>query len=339
MPPSFLNVLDFEKPIAELDAQLDEIRRLMAEEDVDRTKELTKLEEQRDELIEEIFSNLSPWDQTLLARHPKRPYTLDYVRLIFDDYTELHGDRLFADDKAMVGGFGEIDGIRVMFIGQQKGRDLKDRQYRNFGSAKPEGYRKALRLMKLAEKFNRPIVCFVDTPAADCSVGAEERGISEAIARNLMEMVDVKVPIVVVIIGEGGSGGALGIAIGDRVMMMEHAIYSVIPPEGCAAITWRDPTKGQEAAAALKITAKDNLANGIIDEIIPEPLGAAHRKPEQAAKNIKDAILRSLEELSKIPGDELIEKRYQKFRSIGRFAVKESTETQETEPAKAKSKK
>jgi acetyl-CoA carboxylase carboxyl transferase subunit alpha len=343
MPPSFQNILDFEKPIAELDAQLEEIRKMTAEQGVDRSGELADLEKHRDKVIERIFSNLSPWDKTLMARHPKRPYTLDYIRLIFDDYTELHGDRLFADDKAMIGGFGTIDNVQVMFVGQQKGRDLKDRQYRNFGSAKPEGYRKALRLMKLAEKYGKPVVCFVDTPAADCSVGSEARGIAEAIARNLMEMITIKVPIVVAVLGEGGSGGALGIAIGNQVLMMEHAIYSVIPPEGCAAILWRDPTKAQEAAAALKITAQDHLELGTIDDIIPEPLGGAHRKPEQAAKNLKEAILQSLAKLSKMSAEELVEQRYEKFRNIGRFEVVMETKTiqaeTEAKPTPKKTKK
>lgn len=239
MAASAWNVLDFEKPINELDEQISVIKRLTMERGEDRAEEIAELERQRDELIQEIFKNLSAWDRVLIARHPKRPYTMDYVRVMFDDYVELHGDRLFADDHAMVGGIGVLDGREVMFVGQQKGRDLKDRQYRNFGSAKPEGYRKAMRLMKLAEKFKRPVVCLVDTPAADCSVGAEERGISEAIARNLMEMSTLKTPIVAVVLGEGGSGGALGIAVADRVLMMENAVYSVIPPEGCAAILWR----------------------------------------------------------------------------------------------------
>ena len=244
------SVLDFEKPLAELDAAIDELKRISEEEGIDRAEEISALQEHRDRLAEEIFSNLSPWDKTLLARHPNRPYALDYIRAIFDDFVELHGDRLFADDKAMIGGFAILDGKPVLVVGQQKGRDLKERQFRNFGSAKPEGYRKALRLMKMAEKFNRPIICIVDTPAADCSFGAEERGISEAIARNMMEMAVLGVPIVVVIVGEGGSGGALGIAVGNRVLMQEHAIYSVIPPEGCAAILSefdRNPARAPEA--------------------------------------------------------------------------------------------
>ena len=319
MPPSSWNILDFEKPIAELDDQIAEIKRLTAEQGEDRSDDIALLEADRDRLIEEVFANLTPWDKTLLARHPKRPYTLDYVRAIFDDYTELHGDRLFSDDHAMIGGIATLDDRQVMFVGQQKGRDLKDRQYRNFGSAKPEGYRKALRLMKIAAKFGRPVICFVDTPAADVSVGAEERGISEAIARNMMEMSVLGTPIVVVVVGEGGSGGAIGLAVGDRVLMMEHSIYSVIPPEGCAAIIWRDATKAKEAADALKLTAQGALELGLIDEVIPEPLGGAHRNVETAARNVKAAIVKCLDELEKLSVPKLLDKRYKKFRSMGAF--------------------
>ena len=319
MPPSW-SILDFEKPIAELDEQIAEIKRLTAEQGEDRSEDIAALEADRDRLIEEIFANLTPWDKTLLARHPRRPYTLDYVRAIFDDYTELHGDRLFADDHAMIGGIATLDGRQVMFVGQQKGRDLKDRQYRNFGSARPEGYRKAVRLMKLAEKFRRPVICFVDTPAADVSVGAEARGISEAIARSMMEMSALQTPIIVVVIGEGGSGGAIGIAVGDRVMMLEHSIYSVIPPEGCAAIIWRDPTKGKEAADALKLTAQGSLELGVIDEVVPEPLGGAHRNMEAAARNLKTAIVKALDELEKLSIPKLVDKRYKKFRNLGAWS-------------------
>jgi len=321
MPPSGSNILDFEKPIAELEEEIEEIKRLTAEQGVDRTEEIAVLESHRDRLMEQVFSRLTPWDKTLLARHPRRPYTLDYVRLIFDDYTELHGDRLFTDDKAMIGGIATLDGQQVMFMGQQKGRDLKERQFRNFGSAKPEGYRKALRLMKMAEKFGRPIIAFVDTPAADCSVGAESRGISEAIARNLMEMTLLRVPVIVVILGEGGSGGALGIAVGNKIMMLEYSIYSVIPPEGCAAILWRDPTKAAEAAAALKITAEDALRLGVVDEVISEPLGGAHRNLDVTARNLKNAIVSSLADLSALNGEQLAKARYQKFRAMGEFMV------------------
>ncbi len=325
MPPS-LSVLDLEKPIAELDDQISEIKRLTSEQGEDRSEEIALLESDRDRLINEIFANLTPWDKTLLARHPKRPYTLDYVRTIFDDYIELHGDRLFSDDHAIVGGIATLDDRQVMFIGHQKGRDLKDRRYRNFGSAKPEGYRKALRLAKAAAKFGKPVICFVDTPAADVSVGAEERGISEAIARNMMEMSVLEVPIVVVVIGEGGSGGAIGIAVGDRVLMLEHSIYSVIPPEGCAAIIWRDPAKGKEAADALKLTAQGALELKVIDGIIPEPLGGAHRNIEAAARNLKAEIVKCLDELEKLPVSKLLEKRYKKFRNMGAFAEEPTEE-------------
>ncbi len=238
---------------------------------------------------------------------------------MFDDYIELSGDRLFADDHAMVGGVATLDDREVMFVGQQKGRDLKDRQYRNFGSAKPEGYRKALRLMRLAEKFKRPVICLVDTPAADCSVGAEERGISEAIARNLMEMSTIETPIISVVLGEGGSGGALGIAVADRVLMLEHAVYSVIPPESCAAILWRDPTKHKEMAEALKITSSDALELGVIDEIIAEPPGGAHRNVDIAARNVKTAILKHLDQLEKLKTPKLLDERYKKFRGMGQY--------------------
>jgi len=320
MPPDAWSILDFEKPIAELDDQIAQIKRLTAEQGEDRSEEIAALEADRDRLIEEIFANLTPWDKTLIARHPKRPYTLDYARSIFDDYTELHGDRLFADDHAMVGGIATLDDRRVMFVGQQKGRDLKDRQHRNFGSAKPEGYRKALRLAKVAAKFGRPVICFVDTPAADVSVGAEERGISESIARNMMEMAVLETPIVVVVIGEGGSGGAIGIGVGDRVLMQEHSIYSVIPPEGCAAIIWRDPTRAKEAADALKLTAQEALKLGVIDAVIPEPLGGAHRNMEAAARSVKTAIVKCLDELEKLSIPKLLDKRYKKFRGMGAFA-------------------
>ena len=244
---------------------------------------------------------------------------LDYVRTIFDDYVELHGDRLFANDHAMVAGIATLDGRQVMFVGQQKGRDLKDRQYRNFGSAKPEGYRKAMRLMKTAAKFGRPVICLIDTPAADCSVGSEERGISEAIARNLMEMSLLETPIVAIILGEGGSGGALGIAVADRVLIMENAIYSVIPPESCAAILWRDPTRHKEMAEALKITSQDALSLGVVDEIVSEPLGGAHRNVDLTAKTVKAALKKHLDELEKLSIPKLLDKRYEKFRAMGQF--------------------
>ena len=319
MPPKDWNVLDFEKPIAELDNQIIEIKRLTQEQGQDRSADIAALEQDRDRLIEEIFSNLAPWDRVLLARHPKRPYMLDYARAVFDDYVELHGDRLFADDHAMIGGIATMEGRQVVFFGQQKGRDLKDRQYRNFGSAKPDGYRKAIRLAKLAEKFKRPVICLVDTPAADCSVEGEARGISEAIARSMMEMSVLEAPIVAIVLGEGGSGGAIGIAVADRVLMLENAIYSVIPPESCSAILWRDPTKFKEMATALKITSSDALKFGVIDEIIDEPLGGAHRNVELTAKNVKAALIKHLDELEKLSIPKLLDARYKKFRGMGVF--------------------
>ena len=318
--------LDFEKPIAELDANIAELKRLSEEEGVDRSIEIGELEEHRDRLIAEIFANLTPWDKTLLARHPNRPYTMDYIRYVFDDFIELHGDRLFADDNAVVGGFAFLDGKPVMVIGQQKGRDLKERQFRNFGSSKPEGYRKALRLMKMAEKFERPIICLVDTPAADCSFGSEERGISEAIARNMREMSLLRVPVVVVVVGEGGSGGALGIAVGNKVLMQENAIYSVIPPEGCAAILSefkRDPARAPEAAAAMKVTAQQVMELGVVDEVIPEPLGGAHRNYEEASEKVKEAIIRHLAPLERLSPNKLVAQRYDKFRKMGVFETLE----------------
>lgn len=322
------NVLDFEKPLAELDANIAELKRISEIEGVDRSKEIAELEEHRERLAQQIFSNLTPWDKTLIARHPNRPYTLDYVRAIFDEFVELHGDRLFADDNAIVGGIAFWDGKPIFVVGHQKGRDLKERQFRNFGSARPEGYRKALRLMKMAEKFGHPIIAFVDTPAADCSVGSEERGIAEAIARNMMEMAMLRTPIIVIVIGEGGSGGAIGLGVGNRVLMMEHAIYSVIPPEGCAAIIWRDPAKGPEAAEALKLTAQHALEFGLIDEIIPEPLGGAHRNYEAATLAVREAIIRNLELLEKYTPDELPAQRYDKFRKMGIFATAEPEKEQ-----------
>lgn len=319
-----LSILDIEKPVAEIDQNIAELRRLSEAEGVDRSMDILELERMRDELISDIFSNLSAWDKTLLARHPNRPYTFDYIRAIFEDFTELHGDRLYGDDKAVVGGFATLMGEHVLVVGHQKGRDLKDRQYRNFGSAKPEGFRKATRLMKLAEKCGRPIVCLVDTPAADCSFGAEERGISEAIARAMFDMSVLRVPVVVVVIGEGGSGGALGLAVGNRILMQEHAIYSVIPPEGCAAILWRDPTKAAEAANAMKITAKDALDFGLIDEIVKEPLGGAHRNHEAAGVFVREAIVKSLRMLDGMSPDELAAHRYGKFRSMGKYSCVES---------------
>jgi len=313
------NLLDFEKPLHELEEKIQELKQYTAAHGVDRSQEIAALESQLMAVTQRIYSQLAPWDKVQLARHPARPYTLDFIRMIFDDFLELHGDRMYGDDRAIVGGLGVLNGEPVMVIGHQKGRDIKERSLRNFGSARPEGYRKAVRLMKLAEKMGRPVISIVDTPAADCSVEAEERGISEAIARSMMEMSSLRVPIIVTVTGEGGSGGAIGTAIGDRVLMLEHAIYSVIPPEGCAAILWRDPGKAPQAAAALKLTAKDVHRLGIVDTIIPEPLGGAHRDAAGAGQLLKQAIVENLDQLRRVPVPELLDQRYRKFRGLGRF--------------------
>lgn len=314
------NILDLEKPITELENKISELKKFTAEQGIDKSEEIAQLEQYRVELLQKIFSNLSPWDNTMLARHPERPYTLDYVRMIFEEFTELHGDRRGGDDHAIVSGLAKFNGDWVLVVGHQKGRDIRERALRNFGSARPEGFRKAIRLMEFAEKFNRPIFCFVDTPAADCTVNSEQHGISEAIAYNLMRMSTLKVPVIVSVIGEGGSGGALGIGVGDRILMLEHSIYSVIPPEGCAAILWHDNTKAAEAAEALKPTAEGALSFGLIDEVVPEPLGGAHRNPEKTAANLKEALIRNLEEIKQIPTEKLLQNRYAKFRKMGVFA-------------------
>jgi acetyl-CoA carboxylase carboxyl transferase subunit alpha len=282
-------------------------------------RELQRLQREVAELKREFYSHLAAWQRTQLARHPQRPYTLDYVRYLCEDFVEIHGDRAFADDPALVCGFAKFNGSPVAVVGHQKGRDTKQKLLRNFGMPKPEGYRKALRVMQLAAKYSRPILCFVDTPGAYPGIDAEERGQAEAIARNLREMAVLPVPIVVTITGEGGSGGALAIAVGDRVAMLENAIYSVISPEGCASIMWRDASKAELAAEALKITANDLLRLGMIDEVVPEPEGGAHLDHEAAAKLLGSVIRRSLGELSSVPVERLLEERYQKFRKMGQF--------------------
>ena len=310
-------ILDFEKPIIELEDKIDELKKFTKTENIDLSGEINNLNQRLEKLKEEIFSNLTPWQKVLLSRHPDRPYTLDYVGMIMEDFVEIHGDRHFADDRALITGFARIGDHRFMLLGHQKGREMKENLERNFGCAHPEGYRKAMRLMDLAEKFKLPIVCFVDTPGAYPGIGAEERGQAEAIAYNLREMAGLKVPIIVFGIGEGGSGGALGIGMGNRVYVLENAYYSVISPEGCAAILWRDRSKAPSAAKSLKLTAQELLELGIIDGVIPEHLGAAHRNPEKTAEEIKKVILKSLDELSPIPGDELSRQRYEKFRNMG----------------------
>lgn len=310
--------LDFEKPIVELEEKLRELQEFSTTS-VDLKSEIGRLEKKVEKMREEIFSNLTRWQKVQLARHINRPFTMDYINQIFSDFIELHGDRKFADDHAIVGGLARLDGEPVMVIGHQKGRDTKEKVFRNFGMPNPEGYRKALRLMEMAERFHLPVITFVDTPGAFPGIGAEERGQAEAIARNLMEMSRLHTPIVVVVTGEGGSGGALAIAVGDRILMLEHSIYSVISPEGCAAILWSDGTKGEVAAEALKPTAQDLKELNVIDEIVPEPLGGAHRDPVAAAKSVHEAIRRSLHELKEFPMDRLLTERYDKFRKMSRY--------------------
>src|SRR5512135_1336632 len=317
--------LEFEKPIEELEMKIEELKRISDGKDIDLAGEVKKLEKKVRDMRTEIFSKLTPWQKTLLARHPDRPYTLDYIPLIAEEFIELHGDRRFADDKAVVGGLARIKGHPVVIVGQQKGRGTKERIRRNFGQPHPEGYRKALRLMELAEKFKRPVVTFVDTQGAYPGQGAEERGQAEAIAANLMEMSRLRTPIISVVIGEGGSGGALALSVADRLYMLEHSVYSVISPEGCAAILWRkdgelNAEDFSRAAEALKLTAQDLLKFRIIDDIIAEPVGGAHRDVEQAAKNIGDKIVGALEELSQKTPARLVEERYKRLRKIGGLA-------------------
>ena len=313
-------VLDFERPILELERKINELKSLAADGSIDLEEELKTLEIRLEKLKKEVFESLTPWQRVQIARHPKRPYTMDYINMTMMDFVEIHGDRMFSDDKAMIGGLAKIDGEKVLVVGHQKGRDTKENIMRSFGSAHPEGYRKAMRLMELADKFDIPIVTFIDTPGAYPGIGAEERGQANSIAHNLREMMLLKVPVIVVVIGEGGSGGALGIGVGDRVYVMENAYYSVISPEGCAAILWKDRLKAPEAAQVLKLTAKDLLNLGLIDEEIPEPLGGAHRDPEKAAQNIKKVIKKALKELKAIPKEELLKLRYEKFRKMGSIA-------------------
>ena len=309
--------LEFEKPIVELEKRITEIKEMSSGMDI--SNELVKLENKVIELRKEIFSNLSPWEIVQLARHPERPFALDYIFNMTQDFIELHGDRLYGDDKAVVGGFAKIDNQTVMMIGQQKGRDTKSNLYRNFGMSNPEGYRKALRLMKLAEKFDKPVITLIDTPGAFPGIGAEERGQAEAIAKNLFEMARLQVPIIVVIIGEGASGGALGIGVGDRVLMLQYCWYSVISPESCSSILWRSWEHKEKAADQLKLTAKDLLKNGIIDRIIPEPQGGAHRDHELAGRILKKAIVEELQFLSKYKKEKLLDNRIEKFGRMGFF--------------------
>lgn len=308
--------LDFEKPLVDLEQKILELREYSTES-VDFSSELQKLEKKAEKLREDIFSKLTRWQRTQLARHPGRPFTLDFIQNIFTDWFELHGDRNFADDPALVCGFARFDGQPCAVIGHQKGRDTKEKVIRNFGMPNPEGYRKALRIMQMAEQFGLPIFTFVDTPGAYPGIGAEERGQAEAIARNLREMAALKVPVIVTVTGEGGSGGALAVAVGNRVLMMEYSVYSVISPEGCAAILWSDGTKGPQASEALKLTAADiNELGCIIDDVIEEPLGGAHTNTIQATENVKQCLKKHLDELQQLSPEELVEQRYEKFRAM-----------------------
>lgn len=314
-----MNFLEFEQPIAELEAKIEELRLVGNDNEINIQDEITRLETKSRSLTESLYQNLKPWQVAQVARHPLRPYMLNYIEYIFEDFHEMHGDRAFADDHAIVGGVARIDGRPVMLIGQQKGRDTKEKLFRNFGMPRPEGYRKALRLMETAERFKLPVLTFIDTPGAYPGIGAEERGQSEAIAKNLLVMAGLKTPIVCTIMGEGGSGGALAIGVGDRVMMLEYSTYSVISPEGCASILWKSADKAPLAAEAMAITSDRLKELDLIDAIIPEPSGGAHRDPEGAAKNLKTALLESLLELDAKPMEQLLEERYQRLMGYGVF--------------------
>lgn len=309
--------LEFEKPIQELENKINELRNFSRDKGIDLSNEITTLEKRAMEVRESIYGNLNSWQHVLISRHPERPNTYDYINYIFRDFIELHGDRCFGDDPAVVGGIGRFNGRAVTVIGHLKGKDTKENLARNFGMAHPEGFRKGMRLMKQAEKFKRPVICFIDTPGANPGIGAEERGQFEAIARSILTMAALKTPIITVVIGEGASGGALAFGVGDRILMQEHTIYSVISPEGYASILWKDSSRAREAAEAIRITASDILDLGVADKIIPEPLGGAHRDPKAAADLLGKAIANSLDELLELSLEDLMSYRYEKFRSIG----------------------
>ncbi len=319
------NYLDFEQPIAELEAKIEELRYVGDDSEINIGDEISKLQEKSRGMTKSIFSKLTPWQTSKLARHPMRPYTLDYVDRIFTDFQELHGDRSFADDPAIVGGIARLDGMPVMIIGHQKGRDTKENIRRNFGMPKPEGYRKAMRLMKMAERFRMPVLTFIDTPGAYPGVDAEERGQSEAIARNLFVMADLKTPIICTVIGEGGSGGALAIGVGDRLMMLEYSTYSVISPEGCASILWKSAEKAEDAAEAMGITAVRLKELELIDDIVREPLGSAYRDIDTTARSIKQALVAALEGVEKVGLDKLLDQRYERLMSYGNFIKEEAS--------------
>ncbi|NPV79283.1 MAG: acetyl-CoA carboxylase carboxyltransferase subunit alpha [Firmicutes bacterium] len=325
--------LDFEKPLVELEGRIQELKSFSKERQIDLSGEIATLERKAEALRQEIYNNLSPWQRVQLARHPGRPTTLDYISRILDDFIELHGDRCFRDDKSIVAGIGRLAGRPITVIGTQKGRDTKENLARNFGSPHPEGYRKALRFMKQAEKFGRPIVCFIDVVGAYPGIEAEERGQGVIIAANLYEMMGLEVPIIAVVTGEGGSGGALAIGVADRLIMLQNAYFSVISPEGCAAILWKDASRAKDAAEALKLTAADLKNLGIADEVLPEPLGAAHKDPGAMAGSIKACLIRHLSDLVSIPPKRLVEKRYQKYRMIGVYRVSQENPGRENAAA------
>ncbi len=314
-----LKFLDFEQPIAELEAKIDELRFVGDDSEINISEEVARLKAKSEAITKSIFSKLSAWQIAQIARHPMRPYTADYLKILAPDFQELHGDRMYADDPAIIGGIGRLEGRPIMFIGHQKGRDTKERVRRNYGMPKPEGYRKAQRLMRMAEKFSLPIVTLIDTPGAYPGVGAEERGQSEAIAQSLYLMAQLKTPIVSVVIGEGGSGGALAIGVSDRLLMLQYAVYSVISPEGCASILWKSAEKAEEAAEAMRITADSLSEFGLVDEVLPEPLGAAHRDPAAMAEVIRNALLKHLDDLDQKSIDELVAERQQRLASFGQF--------------------
>lgn len=312
--------LEFEQPVSDLESKIEELRYVQSESAVDISEEIDRLGKKSLQLTKDIYASLSPWQVTQIARHPQRPYTLDYVGEIFTDFHELHGDRAFADDQSIVGGFARFNGQACMVLGHQKGRDTKERGLRNFGMSRPEGYRKALRLMKLAEKFALPVFTFVDTPGAYPGIGAEERGQSEAIGRNIFEMAQLEVPIIVTIIGEGGSGGALALSVGDQLLMLQYSIYSVISPEGCASILWKTAERASDAADALGITAHRLKALGLVDKIVSEPVGGAHRDPKQMAAFLKRALNDGLRQVSDLKTKDLLQRRYDRLQSYGRFS-------------------
>ena len=314
-----LKFLDFEQPIAELEAKIDELRYVGDDSEININEEVARLKGKSESLTKSIFAKLSPWQVARVARHESRPYTTDYLSMISPDFQELHGDRMYADDPAIIGGVGRIDGKAVMFIGHQKGRDTKERVRRNYGMPKPEGYRKAQRLMQLAEKFSMPVVTFIDTPGAYPGVGAEERGQSQAIAQSLYLMAGLRTPIISVVIGEGGSGGALAIGVGDRLLMLQYAVYSVISPEGCASILWKSPDKAEDAAEAMRITAESLNEFGLVDAVLEEPLGGAHRNPQAMAEVIRNALLKSIDELDGLPIEEVLELRQKRLAGFGQF--------------------